>query len=154
MPDVLNSQVVDEVTAGKFQNLGAMHTLTSGLSGQTQAKQQALTDGNLISHSKAVDQVTLESLQLHSTVMGALQGRVSRFVLEDSAVANAGAEKVIEGLSGQLAAQGAVLASTQQAGKIAATSVPETGVAQQMITMLTALTAAVSSLEARLGAKP
>lgn len=139
MPDELNKQVVDQVTALNFKNLAELHSLTGGLAGQYQlAAQQRVNDTANAVHANALNaaqqiaqlagQQALTMSANAQMLSQAMLGRVGRTVLDVSAEQAVGFMQEIQaGLSKDLAALSGQLASVQEMAKIANSTPPQTG---------------------------
>lgn len=139
MPDVLNPQAADAVNFTNVKNVGELHALTAGLSGQNQLAQQqrvnelannvmasAMQSGQQL--AQLAGQQALQISQNAALLSQVITGRVSRFILDTSAEEAVSFEKQIgSALADRMTNIEAALATGQQSGKTAETTPPQTG---------------------------
>jgi len=147
MPDVLEPQVVDQITSTNAKMLADMAQTAMGLSVQNAvALQQQM---NSIATANLQNGLTLSQNIMSNAVnlANATAARATRFTFDISAEeAVAFSKQIASDLSEKVAEMGASLASIQEYTKIAQSTPPETAVA----TAMADLAASMATVEALL----
>lgn len=130
-----DAQTKDTINTVNLKNLGDMNPLVAGLSSQ-----------NAVANQQVVQGMVGASLQAHLSNMAALNARTSRFILDTSAEE---AATFFKQMGSNITDQITALASGQQAAKVANTTPPETGIAQQLANMSASLAAVLAFLQAQ-----
>lgn len=139
IPAVLNEQTVDTVNAANFKNVGELHALTAGLSGQNMLNLQQRTQEMALANMQLSMQSAQQLAQLagqqalniqasQAQLQQAITGRVARFMLDLSAEeAVAFTKQIGSDLQDKIANINGVLAGMQEAIKASITTPPQTG---------------------------
>ena len=147
MPDHVNEQVTDAVTMGNVKGLAEMAQTAMGLSVQNAVANQQTVQSAV--NAALQNGITMAQNALHDGLAWsrAVNARSLRFALDQSAQEAAAFEKTLGAeISDRLAEINGALAASQQSAKIANTTPPETGIAQQLASLNAALVTIMESL--------
>ena len=170
MPVTANEQTVDTISTTNVKNVGELHALTAGLSGQNQlANQQRMTDAMSAAAINAVNagqQMAQLAAQQALTLSAAIQARTARFLLDTSAEeAVAFTKQVGSDIQDKLTNIEAALSGSQAFEKTAITTPPQTGTGgafgsdagnallQQIVNAQAVMANAIAQLQAQIQSK-